>query len=177
MIGTVYVMEADAYQAWLSSGGLTGSMSARGEQLFQQLACSTCHLADGTGRGPSLVGAFGSQVKLSNGQTVVADESYVRESILTPQAKIAAGFQNIMPTFQGQLSEEQILQLVAYVRSLAPAGQQQGAGAQTTSGPTTGGVPPQQQRMNPIAPTSERQGNPAPQAPPAGNTGNANRQQ
>jgi cytochrome c oxidase subunit 2 len=110
---------------------------------------------------------------------VVVDESYVRESILNPQAHIAAGFQNIMPTFQGQLNEEQILQLVAYVRSLGPAGQQQGgagAGAQTTTGPTTGGIPPQQQRANPIAPTGERQGSPAPQAPPAGNTGNANRQ-
>ena len=88
MTGTVYVMEPDAYQAWLSGGGLTGSMSARGEQLFQQLACNTCHLGDGTGRGPSLSGVFGSQVTLENGQTVMADESYVRESILNPQAKL-----------------------------------------------------------------------------------------
>src|SRR6187431_2158101 len=85
MIGTVIVMEPDEYQAWLSSGGLTGSMSARGEQLSQQLACNSCHQNDGTGRGPTLVGVFGSPVKLSTGQTVTADETYVRESILTPQ--------------------------------------------------------------------------------------------
>ena len=68
MIGTVYVMEPDEYQAWLSGGAGTGSMSARGEQLFQQLACSSCHLSDGTGRGPSLAGVFGSQVKMQGGQ-------------------------------------------------------------------------------------------------------------
>jgi hypothetical protein len=113
---------------------------------------------------------------------VTVDEAYIRESILNPQAKIAQGFQNLMPTFQGQISEEQILQLVAYIRSLAPAGAQPGgegtgAGTQTTSAPTTGGVPPQQQRMNPLHPSDVRQGNPAPQAAPGGNSGNANRPQ
>ena len=84
-------MEPDDYQAWLSGGGVGRSMSARGEQLFQQLACNTCHVTDGTGRGPSLAGVFGSQVTLDERQTVVADESYIRESILTPQAKLVAG--------------------------------------------------------------------------------------
>jgi cytochrome c oxidase subunit 2 len=130
------------------------------------------------GRGPTLYGIFGHQQQIEGGGAVTVDESYIRESILNPQAHIAAGFQNIMPTFQGQLSEEQILQLVAYIRSLGPQVPQQGApGAQTTSPTTTGGIPPQQQRANPIAPTGERQGSPAPQAPPGGNTGNANRQQ
>ena len=125
MIGTVYVMEPDEYQAWLSSGGLTGSMSARGEQLFQQLACNTCHLNDGTGRGPSLVGVFGTPVKLSTGQTVTADETYLRESILNPQAKIVEGYQPLMPTYQGQISEDALVSLLAYIKSLgaaAPAG-------------------------------------------------------
>jgi cytochrome c oxidase subunit 2 len=119
MIGTVYVMEPDEYQAWLSGGAGTGSMSARGEQLFQQLACSSCHLTDGTGRGPSLAGVFGSQVKLQAGQTVHADESYVRESILTPQMRIVQGYQPIMPTFQGLVTEEQLLSLIEYVKSLS----------------------------------------------------------
>jgi len=118
MIGSVIVMEPDDYQAWLSGGGLTGSMSARGEQLFQQLACNTCHLNDGTGRGPSLVGVFGSPVKLTTGQTITADETYVRESILTPQMKLVNGYQPLMPTFQGLVNEEGLLSLIEYVKSL-----------------------------------------------------------
>jgi cytochrome c oxidase subunit 2 len=126
MVGTVYVLEQNAYQEWLSAGGLTGAMSARGEQLFQQLACNTCHVADGRGRGPSLAGLFGSRVQLENGQTVVADESYVRESILTPQMKLVQGYGPLMPTFQGLVSEDGLLTLIEYVKTLpAPAGAQQ----------------------------------------------------
>jgi cytochrome c oxidase subunit II len=121
MIGTVHVMEQDAFQQWLAGGGLPGSMSARGEQLFQQLACNTCHVADGSGRGPSLAGVFGSRVKLENGQTVVADESYIRESILTPQLKIVNGYQPLMPTFQGLINEEGVMSLIEYVKAL-PSG-------------------------------------------------------
>src|SRR5436309_777027 len=101
MIGTVYVMEPADYQAWLTGGGSIssgGSMAERGAQLFTQLACVTCHLADGSGRGPSLVGLFGSTVTLDNGTKVVADESYVRESILASQAKTVKGYEHIMPT-------------------------------------------------------------------------------
>jgi cytochrome c oxidase subunit 2 len=118
MIGTVHVMGPDEYQQWLSGGGLTGTMSARGEQLFQQLACNTCHLGDGTGRGPVLTGVFGSQVRLGNGQTVVADESYIRESILNPQAKLVDGYQPLMPTFQGLINEDGVMSLIEYVKSL-----------------------------------------------------------
>ena len=120
MIGTVSVMEANDYQAWLSGGGVTGgSMQARGAQLFQDLACNTCHLSDGRGRGPSLQGVFGSQVKLANGQTVVADENYIRESILTPQSKLVDGYQPLMPTFQGLINEDGVASLVEHVKSLA----------------------------------------------------------
>jgi cytochrome c oxidase subunit 2 len=126
MIGTVYVMQPEEYQRWLTSGGLTGTMAQRGEQLFQQLACTTCHLTDGRGRGPSLVGLFGSPVPLSNGQSVTADETYIRESILTPQMKLVNGYQPLMPTFQGLVNEEGLLSLIEYVKSLGagPAGQQ-----------------------------------------------------
>jgi cytochrome c oxidase subunit 2 len=134
MIGTVYVMEPDQYQAWLSSGGLTGSMSARGEQLFQQLACNTCHLNDGTGRGPSLVGVFGTPVKLNTGQTITADETYVRESILTPQMKLVDGYQPLMPTFQGLINEEGLLSLIEYVKSL---GESRSNGAQQAQAAAT----------------------------------------
>jgi cytochrome c oxidase subunit 2 len=143
MIGTVYVMEPDEYQAWLSGGGLTGSMSARGEQLFQQLACSTCHLTDGTGRGPSLAGVFGSPVKLSNGQTRQADESYVRESILTPQMRLVNGYQPIMPTFQGLVNEDQLLSLIEYVKSLSG---NRTAGQQVSAAPPEPAATPQGER-------------------------------
>jgi cytochrome c oxidase subunit 2 len=131
MTGVIHVMEPDAYQAWLSGGGLTGSLASRGEQLFQQLACNTCHVADGSGRGPALAGVFGSQVKLEGGRTVVADESYIRESILTPQMKIVQGYGPIMPTFQGLVSEENLLGLIEYVKTIpgtrAAGGQQANA--------------------------------------------------
>lgn len=118
MIGSVYVMEEDDYQEWLAGGGLTGSMSARGEQLFQQLACNTCHRGDGTGRGPALAGVFGAQVELEDGRTVLADESYIRNSILNPQSQIVAGYQPLMPTFQGLINEEGVMSLIEYVKSL-----------------------------------------------------------
>jgi cytochrome c oxidase subunit 2 len=124
MIGSVIVMEPNDYQAWLSGGGGL-SMSARGEQLFQQLACVSCHLNDGSGRGPSLAGVFGTEAKLANGASVVIDDSYVRESILNPQAKLVAGYQPLMPTFQGLVNEEGVMSLIEYIKSLsgpAPAG-------------------------------------------------------
>jgi cytochrome c oxidase subunit II len=120
MIGWVDVMEPADYQVWLGGGAGTGSLAATGEQLFQQMACVTCHRSDGTGRGPKLEGLFNSKVMLDNGNTVTADESYLRESILNPQAKIAAGYErpSDMPTFDTLLSEEQLLQLIAYIKSI-----------------------------------------------------------
>jgi len=123
MIGTVFVMEPDDYQAWLGGGGATaggGTMVQRGEQLFTQLACVTCHLPDGSGRGPSLVGVFGSMVTLDNGTTLTADESYLRESIMNSQAKTVAGYQQLMPTFQGLVNEDGIASLIEYIKSLQP---------------------------------------------------------
>jgi cytochrome c oxidase subunit 2 len=125
MIGTVYVMEPADYQAWLSGGGSSaggGTMLQQGEQLFTQLACVTCHLPDGTGRGPSLVGVYGSKVTLDNGSTVTADESYLRESILTSQAKTVAGYQQLMPTFQGLVNEDGVASLIEYIKSMQPGG-------------------------------------------------------
>ena len=120
MIGTVYVMEQADYQAWLSGGGATagGSMLQQGESLFTQLACVTCHVADGSGRGPSLVGVYGSKVTLDNGTVVTADESYLRESILTSQAKTVKGYEHIMPTFQGLINEDGVAALIEYVKSM-----------------------------------------------------------
>lgn len=124
MVGSVIAMEPQEFQAWLAGGAASESPVAAGEKLFQDLACNTCHTNQADARGPVLPGLFGHTVQLQNGTTVVADEAYIRESIVNPQAKIVAGFQPIMPTFQGLVSEEQLLQLIAYVRSLteqAPA--------------------------------------------------------
>ncbi|MGE5245944.1 MAG: cytochrome c oxidase subunit II [Betaproteobacteria bacterium] len=118
MIGEVVVMEPSEYQAWLSGGAAEGSLASAGGKLFADLACNTCHRPDAQGRGPVLTGLFGTTVQLSNGGPVVADEAYVRESILNPAAKIVAGYQPIMPTFQGLVTEEQLLQLIEYVKSL-----------------------------------------------------------
>ena len=85
---------------------------------FAEKACITCHVPDGTGRSPSLNGVYGAQVLLADGSTVTADDAYIRESILQPNAKIVAGYLPLMPTFQGQLTEEQILALTAYIKSL-----------------------------------------------------------
>jgi cytochrome c oxidase subunit 2 len=118
MIGEVVVMEPNEYETWLSGGAAEGSLASTGAKLFQDLACNTCHRADAQGRGPVLEGLFGKTVQLQSGERVTVDEAYVRESILMPSAKITAGFQPIMPTFQGLVTEEQLLALIEYVKSL-----------------------------------------------------------
>jgi len=121
MIGSIVAMEQAAFQAWLA--GSTGELSAvtpviAGERLFESAGCSSCHRAAPDARGPSLAGLFGRTVKLRGGGTIVADEAYVRESIFAPAAKVVDGFEPIMPTFKGLLSEEDVMQLIAYLKSL-----------------------------------------------------------
>jgi cytochrome c oxidase subunit 2 len=120
MVGSIVVMDAAQYEAWMN-GGSTGPLSATGEKIFAELGCATCHRSDTQGRGPNLQGVFGKPVLLTDGRTVVADENYIRESILDPGAKIVNGFKPVMPTFQGLVSEEQLNALVAYVKSLSAA--------------------------------------------------------
>ena len=136
MIGWVYAMEPNEFQAWLGGGNASDTPAAAGAKLFQDFACSSCHRDDALAPAPQLKGLFGKTVQLQNGGTVVADESYIRESIVLPQAKIVNGFPPIMPTFQGLVSEEQLLQLIAYVRSLGEAKPPAApAGAATVPGP------------------------------------------
>ena len=121
-LSAVVGMEPQEYQMWLAAGGNAGSSpmggAASGEQLFKDSACITCHTEDGKGRGPSLVNVAGNPVKLTNGQTVIADDNYLRESILNSQAKVVEGYQPVMPAFQGMLSEDQVMGLIAYIKSL-----------------------------------------------------------
>jgi len=119
MVGDIVVLEPAQYEAWMN-GGSTGPLSATGEKIFAELGCSTCHRADAQGRGPNLNGVFGKPVQLEDGRTVTADENYLRECILDPGAKRVKGFQPIMPTFQGLVSEEQVNALVAYIKSIGP---------------------------------------------------------
>jgi cytochrome c oxidase subunit 2 len=118
MVGRVVVMEPVQYQQWLSGGVPGEPLAMAGERLFQQLGCVSCHRAEAQARGPALEGIFGKPVRLQSGDMVRVDEAYIRESILNPNAKIVAGYQPIMPTFQGQISEEGVLQIIAYLRSL-----------------------------------------------------------
>jgi cytochrome c oxidase subunit II len=118
MIGRVVVMKPADYQRWLSGSSGDEPPAVAGEALFKQRGCAGCHALQSGAMGPSLRGLFGSRVKLQSGQTITADEAYIRESILNPKAKIVAGYQPIMPTFQGQLGEEQLHQLIAYLKSL-----------------------------------------------------------
>ncbi|HUR22186.1 MAG TPA: cytochrome c oxidase subunit II [Vicinamibacterales bacterium] len=134
MIGQVTAMEPNDYEAWLAGGRSTGSAVENGEKLFTSLACITCHKADSTGRGPVLAGVFGSTVQLMDGRKVVVDENYVRESIMNPQAKVVLGYQPIMPTFQGTVSEENLLQLIAYIKTLKAPASKAGAPAAAPHG-------------------------------------------
>jgi len=118
MTGEVVVMKPRDYETWLGGGETGGSLASAGERLFVDLACNTCHRPDSQGRGPVLDGLIGRTVTLQSGQTIVADEAYVRESILNPSAKITSGYQPIMPTFQGLVTEEQVLQIIEYMKSL-----------------------------------------------------------
>ena len=119
MIGSVYVMEPMEYQDWLS--GKTGaemSMAEEGAALFAQLGCVTCHAPDSGARGPNLEGLYGSEVALLTGETTIADDDYIRRSILEPTAQIKQGYAPLMPTYKGQVDEEGVLRLIAYLQSL-----------------------------------------------------------
>jgi cytochrome c oxidase subunit 2 len=159
MVARVVVMEATAYQNWLSQHGIGGgasvvpesmagdgsgsgdgapsSMADAGEQLFANLGCASCHRAAGGGAGPSLVGLWGKQVELENGQTVSADINYVRRSILDPQAEIVEGYPPIMPTYTGQIDEAELLTLVEYIQSL---------GATPAQGESASGTAPEEEQ-------------------------------
>jgi cytochrome c oxidase subunit 2 len=126
MIGHVIVMEPADYQNWLHLHA-EGSLALEGRKVFLKYRCISCHSADENARAPVLEELFGKTVHYhlpgetaptQNWRTVTADENYIRESILEPAAKIVAGHENIMPTFKGQVSEEEIISLIAFIKSL-----------------------------------------------------------
>jgi cytochrome c oxidase subunit 2 len=145
MGGWVYVMEQRDFDNWLSGNATSSNPVEAGKELFQaKLQCASCHLENGTGRGPKLNEIVGKPVKLNSGDSVTVDDAYLRESILNSQKKVVDGYTPIMPTFQGQVNEEQLLSLIAYIKSLsgdASAATTAAAGGQPTSPPATAANP------------------------------------
>ncbi len=146
MDGWVYVMEPEEFEAWLANEGeapakRTQTLAEEGKRIFDRMACASCHAPSGAQEGPpsqrggSLHGLYGSLVKLKDGRRVRADDKYLRESILRPNAKIVEGYWPIMPSYEGQLSEMQVLQLIAYLKTLGPA---QAADAANSANPAGG---------------------------------------
>jgi cytochrome c oxidase subunit 2 len=118
MIGDVVVLSEEDYRKWLAGSTSGNSLAQNGERLFASLSCAACHNARPDARGPSLANVYGSRLALSTGATVIADDAYLRESILNPSQHITQGYAPIMPTYQGQVSEEGVIALVEYIRHL-----------------------------------------------------------
>lgn len=137
MGGSVIVMEPDDYQTWLSGLGTVAAPKDLGASLFEQYICNTCHFDDGSGRGPSLVGIVGKEVRFVDGRTLVRDDEYLRTSILQPNAAVVEGYLQIMPTFQGQISEVGLQQLITYIKSLSGGGEAAQSAAVLPAGETT----------------------------------------
>lgn len=198
MIGTVTAMPYDDYQQWLRGAGAFGSLATEGQKVFASMGCPTCHTGADNARGPNLYNLYGRMERLQDNGTTTVDDSYIRESILNPSAKIVYGFQNIMPTFQGQLNEDEMIEIIEYIKSLTYNGQllqlqtnsqqeppvnlkkiEQGIdvtkpGSNETAVPRTSAVPVDQEALPatpnaaPAKPTAPRQNAPAKPNGPSG---------
>ncbi len=118
MIGQVTAMTPEDYQKWLQSSTSGMSLAQNGERLFASMGCNACHTGVAGNRAPNLAGLYGSKVELSDGSQVLVNDAYLRDSILNPSQQIAAGYAPIMPTFQGQISEDGLIDLVEYIKQL-----------------------------------------------------------
>ncbi len=118
MIGWIYVMEPAEYANWLAGQPAPDSLVDAGERAFRTRGCSGCHAVNVAIRAPLLDGIYGKRVPLSDSTFVTADDQYLRDSILLPNKQIAAGYQPVMPTYQGQISEEELTAILAYLKSL-----------------------------------------------------------
>ncbi|MBW4028455.1 cytochrome c oxidase subunit II [Acidipila rosea] len=118
MIGTIYAMTPDDYQAWTAGSTSGTSLAQNGERLFASLGCNSCHSGAATARGPNLAAAYGSKIQMSNGSYVTVDDAFLRNAILNPTMNQVAGYAPIMPTYQGQVSEDGLIDLVEYIKNL-----------------------------------------------------------
>jgi cytochrome c oxidase subunit II len=119
MIGEVDVLSPEDYKKWLAGSTSGVSLAQNGERLFASLSCGACHNGQPDARGPSLANVYGSKLTLTNGQPVLVDEAYLRTAILNPSQHITQGYAPIMPTYQGQVSEEGLISLVEYIKNLS----------------------------------------------------------
>ncbi|HLY41772.1 MAG TPA: cytochrome c oxidase subunit II [Terracidiphilus sp.] len=118
MIGEVVVMTPEGYKKWTEESTSGNSLAQNGERLFASLSCNACHNTQPDARGPSLANVYGAKLTLSSGQSIVADDAYLRDAILNPSQHVTQGFAPIMPTYQGQISEEGVIALVEYIKNL-----------------------------------------------------------
>lgn len=134
MIGTVYVMTPADYEAWLIRGKPAEGLAASGARLFRELGCSGCHMGKGPVRAPPLEGLYGRAVPLNSREIVNGDEKYIHDSILYPALQVAAGYEPLMPSYEGRVTEDEVFALIAYIKSLAtatpPISSSPGTGAQ-----------------------------------------------
>jgi cytochrome c oxidase subunit 2 len=121
MTGRIVVLMPTEYQSWLARQDVSGTLAAEGADIFRRLGCSGCHAPGSVVRAPSLDGLYGRPVALQNGEVTIADEKYVRDSILQPRAQVTAGYRAEMPSYAGKASEDELLRLLAYIKSLADA--------------------------------------------------------
>jgi cytochrome c oxidase subunit 2 len=119
MTGRIVVMAPTDFQQWLTEQDVSGTMAAEGARLFRQFGCGGCHGAGASVRAPALEGLYGKAVPLSDGTMEIADDRYIRDSIIKPRTRIAAGYQPLMPSYEGKITEDELIQIVAYIKSLA----------------------------------------------------------
>jgi cytochrome c oxidase subunit II len=118
MIGDVVAMKPEEYEAWTAGSTSGMSLAQNGERLFASLGCNSCHSGNAAARGPNLAQAYGAKVQMANGSYAMIDDAFLRDSILNPTMHVTAGYAPIMPTYQGQISEEGLIDLVEYIKTL-----------------------------------------------------------
>src|ERR1700723_3845820 len=118
MIGEVTVLSPDDYEKWTQTSTSGMSLAQNGERLFASMGCNACHSGSAAARGPNLAGVYGSKLQLTNGSQVLVNDAYLRDSILNPSQHVTAGYAPIMPTYQGQISEDGLIDLVEYIKNM-----------------------------------------------------------
>ena len=118
MIGQIIALSPDDYTRWTQQSTSGMSLAQNGERLYSSMGCNACHNGTAAARGPNLAGVYGSKLQLSNGSQVLVNDAYLRDAILNPSQHVTAGYAPIMPTYQGQISEEGLIDLVEFIKNL-----------------------------------------------------------
>jgi cytochrome c oxidase subunit 2 len=143
MVGEVTVMTPEDYRKWLQQSTSGMSLAQNGERLFASMGCNSCHSGNAAARGPSLAGVFGSRLTLTDGSQILVDDAYLRDAILNPSKHVTAGFAPIMPTYQGQMSEDGLIDLVEFIKNMQSNYRVQQTQVTAASGEATPTTPPQ----------------------------------